>query len=87
MPIQIKNARTHLHYTVFSSLSLKFYLYIYRKLITDPKTGENLKEGDLLVNKELAATMRKIQKNAEDFYTGELAKKIVDDVSKAKGKF
>lgn len=44
-----------------------------------------LGEGDVLVNKRLASTLRTIQMKPNDFYVGDLAKKIVADVTEAKG--
>ena len=40
-----------------------------------------MKEGDLLVNKELAKTMRTIRDDPEDFYVGKLAERIVQDIN------
>eukprot|EP00111_Clytia_hemisphaerica_P010087 TCONS_00029500-protein len=45
------------------------------------KDGKWLKEGDLLINKELAKTMRIIRDNPDDFYVGDLAKQIVKDIN------
>lgn len=50
------------------------------------KDGLPYEEGDILVNKDLAETLKKIAKNGKDaFYTGEIAEAIVDEVQKTGG--
>ena len=52
---------------------------LYRNLVQ--KNGKWLKEGDILRNPEFAKTLRIIREDPEDFYVGNLAKSIVDDVN------
>ena len=48
--------------------------------------GKFYEEGDLLVQKDLAATLQRIQKNgAKGFYEGETARLIADDMKKNNG--
>ncbi|XP_057295021.1 glutathione hydrolase 1 proenzyme-like [Hydractinia symbiolongicarpus] len=56
-----------------------------KKLLTKKDDVTFLGEGDVLVNKRLASTLRTIQMKPNDFYVGDLAKKIVADVTEAKG--
>lgn len=50
------------------------------------KDGLPYKEGDILVNKDLANTLRKIAKEGKDaFYKGEIAQAIVDEVQRTGG--
>lgn len=50
----------------------------FRKLLSN-KGGDLKKEGDKIVNKKLAVTLKEIQKDPNSFYTGKLAKKIAAD--------
>lgn len=50
----------------------------FRKLLTN-EDGELKKEGDKIVNKKLAETLKEIQRDPNSFYTGKLAKKIAAD--------
>jgi gamma-glutamyltranspeptidase/glutathione hydrolase len=48
--------------------------------------GEPIKVGKLLVQKDLAATLRRIQKNGRDgFYKGETAKLLLAEIKRGKG--
>jgi gamma-glutamyltranspeptidase/glutathione hydrolase/leukotriene-C4 hydrolase len=47
--------------------------------------GELLREGDMLVNKKFAETLRRIAADPEDFYTGQLAKDIAADIAEYDG--
>ena len=45
-----------------------------------------MKEGEVFTRDEFCSTLKKIAKNgAEEFYTGETAKKFVADISNAGG--
>ncbi len=63
------------------------------KLITFPSTkkiflhkGKPWKEGEILIQKDLAATLREIQMTqGKSFYEGELAKKIVAEIERGQG--
>ena len=47
-----------------------------------------LREGDLIVNKPLAKTLRNIKENGtKDFYEGELARDIVKYIQNNKGNY
>ena len=60
------------------------YILFCRKLLTN-KNGSPKKEGDTIVNHELAQTLQEIQRDPESFYTGNLAKKIAADFQKNGG--
>jgi len=54
-------------------------LVVYRELFVKDD-GSMVTEGDLLVNKKLANTFRRIAFDPMTFYTGSLAREIVDDI-------
>ncbi|MBU6154244.1 MAG: gamma-glutamyltransferase [Bdellovibrionales bacterium] len=47
--------------------------------------GSPLQEGERLIQRDLAATLRRIAKNPEDFYIGAVGKKIVDAIRSEQG--
>ena len=47
--------------------------------------GSPFKEGEILVQKDLAKTLRTLARDPDDFYRGEIAKKVVSTVSLGKG--
>jgi gamma-glutamyltranspeptidase/glutathione hydrolase len=49
------------------------------------RNGQMLQVGDILVQRDLAATLRKIAENPQDFYTGTLAQSIAEDMAKHNG--
>lgn len=49
------------------------------------KAGKIIDLGDLIINKPLANTLKKIAANPDDFYTGALAEDIVKDIQDAGG--
>ena len=59
-------------------LYFSFSPHFHRKLLTN-EDGELKKEGDKIVNKKLAETLKEIQRDPNSFYTGKLAKKIAAD--------
>ena len=61
-----------------------YFLYFIRKLLFK-KDGRPLELGTQLKIPELAATLKKIQKDPESFYTGSLAKDVVKDIQDAGG--
>ncbi|XP_071446957.1 scoloptoxin SSD14-like isoform X2 [Hetaerina americana] len=57
-----------------------------RELFIDQKTGEVLREGDLVKNVKICNTLRIIaKKGGDEFYKGELAKDMVNDFKKMGG--
>ena len=57
-----------------------------KSVFVNPKTGDVLKKGDVYKHKVLAQTLKRIAENgADEFYRGETAKKLVDDISNAGG--
>jgi len=44
------------------------------------RQGQPFQPGDLLLQRDLAATLRAVQKNPKDFYVGRVAKKMVRDI-------
>ena len=56
----------------------------FRELLRKPN-GTWYKTGDILKNQKLADTLKIIRDKPEDFYTGDLAKEIVEDVTEAGG--
>jgi len=63
----------------------KLEKYAGMKALFKKSDGTWYKEGDTLTNKLLASTLKKIQNNPDDFYTGDLAKEIVQDIKDAGG--
>ena len=52
------------------------------KVFVDKKTGEVLKEGDTYKHPKMAETLQRIADNgADEFYTGEVARNLVKDIS------
>ena len=47
--------------------------------------GKPYEEGDILIQKNLASTLRRIAKNPNDFYTGKTAKLMVKDAQENGG--
>ena len=63
-------AKNHLYFTVF----------------VDKKTGEVFKEGDIYKHPKMAETLQRISDNgADEFYSGEVARNLVKDISVAGG--
>jgi len=58
---------------------------ILKALITNATTGQDLAEGDLLVQPELADTLKQIALDPETFYSGSLSENITGDISKFGG--
>ncbi|XP_074601598.1 scoloptoxin SSD14-like isoform X2 [Brevipalpus obovatus] len=57
-----------------------------RNILTNPDTEKFYREGELFKRPDLAKTFEYLaEKGAEDFYTGELAKKIVKEIKDAEG--
>ncbi len=49
------------------------------------KNGSPFQEGEILVQKDLAKTLRTLARDPEDFYKGEIAKKLVATIAAGKG--
>ncbi|MCS6884069.1 MAG: gamma-glutamyltransferase [Acidobacteriota bacterium] len=49
------------------------------------RNGNFYREGELLKQPELAATLRRLQRNPRDFYEGETAKLIIEEMRRGKG--
>ena len=59
---------------------------ILRKIFINPKTGDVWQEGDTYKRENLGYTLMEIAKNGVDeFYTGETAKNLVNDIQNAGG--
>ena len=57
-----------------------------RNVFVNPNTGHVLKEGDVFKRDTFCETLAKIAENgAEEFYTGETAKKLVAEISEGGG--
>lgn len=59
---------------------------ILRKIFINPKTGDVWQEGDTYKRENLGYTLMEIAKNGVDeFYSGETAKNLVNDIQNAGG--
>ena len=59
---------------------------ILRKIFINPKTGDVWQEGDTYKRENLGYTLMEIAKNGVDeFYSGETAKNLVNDIQNASG--
>ena len=57
-----------------------------REVFINPRTGDVWQEGDIYTRPSFGRTLRKIARNGVDeFYTGETAEKLINDVTKAGG--
>lgn len=62
-----------------------------KKVFHDPKTGEPWKEGDIYTRKTLAKTLETLARDGDagkdrlGFYTGDIGKKLVQDLKELKG--
>ena len=55
-------------------------------MFINPKTGDVWQEGDIYTRQSFGKTLQKIAKNGvEEFYSGETAEKLINDVTKAGG--
>ena len=61
-------------------------VHIFRSVFINPKTGHVLKEGEVFKRDKFCSTLEKIANNgADEFYTGETAKKLVADITNTGG--
>jgi gamma-glutamyltranspeptidase len=58
----------------------------FSKVFINPSTGDVWQEGDVYKCLQLAETFKKLADNPDDFYTGETAKKLIDDLTDLGGK-
>ena len=67
--------------------SLVLVTYFYASILSELllTNGTLKKVGDRLNNTALANTLERIKNNASDFYTGSLARDVIDDIKSAKG--
>ena len=57
-----------------------------REVFINPKTGDVWQEGDIYTRPSFGKTLQRIAKNGvEEFYSGETAEKLINDVTKAGG--
>ena len=57
-----------------------------REVFINPRTGHVWQEGDIYTRRSFGRTLQKIARNgAEEFYSGETAEMLIDDVTKAGG--
>ena len=70
--------------TILSWNTIVTSIYIFSNLYLD-KNGDVIKIGTHVVDRELAETLKIIREKPNDFYTGDLAAKIVRDVKEAGG--
>ena len=70
--------------TILSWNTIVTSIYIFSNLYLD-KNGDVIKIGTHVVDRELAKTLKIIREKPNDFYTGDLAAKIVRDVKEAGG--
>lgn len=57
-----------------------------KKIYSNPETGKYLKEGEILVQKQLAESLRRIQSGgADEFYKGQTGRLFIDDLKQQGG--
>ena len=87
--IQVKKSTTvNLKKLQIHQCSSRIYrkLYIYRRIFTHASTGELYKLGERYKRPILANTLRRIAQNgADEFYKGETAAKMVQDLQREGG--
>lgn len=77
----------HLSFALRSVTHAKHIQPELAKIYTNPKTGEYFAEGDILVQKELANTLKRIRDNgAHEFYKGLTGRMFVEDLQSQGGK-
>jgi gamma-glutamyltranspeptidase len=76
-----------------SDIRKDFFLHIiskndlsYSEVFINPSTGDVWQEGDVYKCLQLAETFKKLAGNPDNFYTGETAQKLIDDLTDLGGK-
>jgi gamma-glutamyltranspeptidase 1 len=65
---------------------IRFFFDKFRKFLSNPKTGKVYKQGEIMTRAKYAKTLEAIaKKGADEFYTGSIAEKLVEDISAADG--
>ena len=60
--------------------------FCHREVFINPRTGHVWQEGDIYTRPSFGRTLQKIARNGVDeFYSGETAQKLINDVKKAGG--
>lgn len=69
---------------IFMSSKIPHLIQLHRELLVN-ETGQLRQKGEFIKMPKLARTLERIRDNPEDFYTGELAKDIVKEITEAGG--